>query len=157
MYFEKLKQYQINYKEWETIIKKINLKESGLSDLFSDCRDEKGLVEKWFLEAVESKLNKEGNRISEFENIIKKYAKQYKDNQTNIHRMENLKEFLKEASGIKNYADEFLDYTKQRQSKESDIAGFITILDELLKAVSYTHLDVYKRQVKKCHEVLRKH
>ena len=27
----------------------------------------------------------------------------------------------------------FLDYTKQRQSKESDIAGFITILDELLK------------------------
>lgn len=87
--------------------KKINLKESGLSDLFSDCRDEKGLVEKWFLEAVESKLNKEGNRISEFENIIKKYAKQYKDNQTNIHRMENLKEFLKEASGIKNYADEF--------------------------------------------------
>lgn len=133
IYFEKLKQYQINYKEWETIIKKINLKESGLSDLFSDCRDEKGLVEKWFLEAVESKLNKEGNRISEFENIIKKYAKQYKDNQTNIHRMENLKEFLKEASGIKNYADEFLDYTKQRQSKESDIAGFITILDELLK------------------------
>lgn len=26
-----------------------------------------------------------------------------------------------------------MDYTKQRQSKESDIAGFITILDELLK------------------------
>ena len=25
MYFEKLKQYQINYKEWETIIKKINI------------------------------------------------------------------------------------------------------------------------------------
>ena len=46
------------------------------------------------------------------------------------------KEFLKEASGIKNYADEFLDYTKQRQSKESDIAGFITILDELLKRLT---------------------
>ena len=57
----------------------------------------------------------------------------FRSNQTNIHRMENLKEFLKEASGIKNYADEFLDYTKQRQSKESDIAGFITIVDELLK------------------------
>ena len=33
-YFDKLMEYQINYKEWETIIKKINVKESGLSDLF---------------------------------------------------------------------------------------------------------------------------
>ena len=58
-YFNKLMEYQINYKEWETIIKKINLKESGLSDLFADCKDEKGLTEKWFLEAIESKLNKD--------------------------------------------------------------------------------------------------
>ena len=48
-YFSKLAEYQIHYKEWEGIIKKVNLKESGLSDLFADCRDEKGLVEKWFL------------------------------------------------------------------------------------------------------------
>ena len=135
MYFEKLKQYQINYKEWETIIKKINLKESGLSDLFSDCRDEKGLVEKWFLEAVESKLNKEGNRISEFENILKSMLNSIR--QSDKYPPDGkFKEFLKEASGIKNYADEFLDYTKQRQSKESDIAGFITILDELLKRLT---------------------
>ena len=58
-YFEKLLEYQINYKEWETIIKKINVKESGLSDLFADCKDEKGLTEKWFLEAIESKLNRD--------------------------------------------------------------------------------------------------
>ena len=57
-YFEKLMEYQINYKEWETIIKKVNLEESGLSNLFADCKDERGLVEKWFLEAVEGKLNK---------------------------------------------------------------------------------------------------
>ena len=63
-YFERLEEYQIFYREWETIIKKVNLKESGLSDLFADCRDEKGLTEKWFLDAVESKLNKERNRIS---------------------------------------------------------------------------------------------
>lgn len=71
-YFDKLMEYQINYKEWETIIKKINLKESGLSDLFADCRDEKGLTEKWFLEAIESKLNKDKNRIKEFQSILEK-------------------------------------------------------------------------------------
>lgn len=65
--------------------------------MFTDCRDEKGLVEKWFLEAIESKLNKDGNRILEFETIIKKYAKQYRDNQTKIQRMKNLRGFLEEA------------------------------------------------------------
>lgn len=73
-YFEKLKEYQIHYKEWETIIKKINLKESGLSELFNDCRDERGLVEKWFLEAVESKLNKEKDRMKEFQSLLEKYV-----------------------------------------------------------------------------------
>ena len=62
-YFNKLAEYQIYYKEWETIIKKVNLKESGLSDLFADCRDEKGLMEKWFLDAVDNKLNQDKNRI----------------------------------------------------------------------------------------------
>ena len=40
-YFYKLMEYQINYKEWETIIRKVNVKESGLSELFSNCRTEK--------------------------------------------------------------------------------------------------------------------
>lgn len=79
-YFEKLREYQIHHKEWETIIKKINLKESGLSELFNDCRDEKGLVEKWFLEAVESKLNKDRDRIKEFQSLMEKYVALYKNN-----------------------------------------------------------------------------
>ena len=68
-YFYKLMEYQINYKEWETIIRKVNVKESGLSELFSDCRTEKELVEKWFLEAVESKLNKEENKVKYSKNM----------------------------------------------------------------------------------------
>ena len=43
-------------------------------------RDEKGLTEKWFLEAIESELNKDKNRIKEFQSILEKYAGQYKDN-----------------------------------------------------------------------------
>ena len=41
-YFDKLKEYQIDYREWEMIIKKVNLKESGLSELFADCRMRRG-------------------------------------------------------------------------------------------------------------------
>ena len=65
-YFDKLMEYGINYREWQAIIKKVNEEESGLSKLFADCKDEKGLVEKWFLESVESKLNRDKNRMHEF-------------------------------------------------------------------------------------------
>ncbi len=95
-YFDKLKEYQINYKEWEAIIKKVNLKESGLSDLFSDCRDEKGLLEKWFLDAVESKLNREKNRMKEFQDILEKYVGQYQDNQSKILRRDRIRAFKEE-------------------------------------------------------------
>ncbi|MGL5085512.1 MAG: hypothetical protein ACRC68_07310, partial [Clostridium sp.] len=52
-YFDKLKEYKINSKEWESIIKKVNLKESGLSELFTEAKDVTGLVDKWFLKTVE--------------------------------------------------------------------------------------------------------
>ena len=71
-YFQKLMEYQIYYKEWETIIQKINQEESGLSTLFSDCKEEKKLVEKWFLDTVEQKLNQEKNRMQVFQSLLQK-------------------------------------------------------------------------------------
>lgn len=99
-YFDQLHQYGIHYKEWEGIIKKINLKESGLSELFADCKEEKGLVEKWFLDAIENKLNKETNRVREFQTLMMKYIRQYRENQTKIERLENVSSFQKEASAL---------------------------------------------------------
>ncbi len=71
-YFTKLEEFQIYYKEWESIIRKINLKESGLSELFSNAKDELGLIETWFLPTIESKINKDKNRIDEFRDILGK-------------------------------------------------------------------------------------
>ena len=42
--------------------------------MFSDSRTEKELVEKWFLEVVESKLNKDENQIKKFQEILQKYT-----------------------------------------------------------------------------------
>lgn len=130
-YFEKLKEYQINYKEWETIIKKVNLKESGLSELFSDCRDEKGLVEKWFLETVESKLNKERNRMKEFQQILEKYVGQYKDNRSKIKRRDTIRQFKEEALQIQEKAGVYAEAGKREQSQKNKIAHFITELNVL--------------------------
>lgn len=130
-YFDKLTEYQIHYKEWETIIKKVNLKESGLSDLFADCRDEKGLVEKWFLDAVESKLNKERNRMKEFQSILEKYVGQYKDNQTKIKRRDIIREFKTEADKIKEKAEVYQERSSLAGRQENRIAQFIAELTRL--------------------------
>lgn len=130
-YFDKLMEYQINYKEWETIIKKVNLKESGLSDLFSDCRDEKGLVEKWFLDAVESKLNRDKNRMKEFQNIIEKYVEQYKNNRSKIERRDTIRRFEEEGEKIAEDALAYQEALKQVTFHENRIAGFREELERL--------------------------
>lgn len=123
-YFDKLMEYQINYKEWENIIKKVNLKESGLSDLFSDCRDEKGLVEKWFLDAVENKLNKDRNRMQEFQSIMEKYIIQYRDNQSKIQRRDAINLFNEESRVLQEEAESFARITNEKSEQESRIADF---------------------------------
>lgn len=130
-YFDKLLEYQINYKEWEGIIKKVNLKESGLSDLFSDCRDEKGLVEKWFLDAVENKLNKDRNRMKEFQTILEKYVGQYKDNQSKIKRRDTIRLFQEEAVRIAEKNDYYRECESQVRRQENKIACFRKELEEL--------------------------
>ncbi len=118
-YFEKLQEYQINYKEWEGIIKKVNLKESGLSDLFADCRDEKGLVEKWLLDAVENKLNKDKNHMKEFQVILEKYVGQYKDNQSKIKRRDVIRLFQQEAAGIEERNQQYLQAGQELRAQEN--------------------------------------
>lgn len=106
-YFAKLAEYGIDYREWQNIIKKINEEESGLSKLFAECKDEKGLVEKWFLNAVENKLNKDNNRMQEFRNILGKYITTYNENSNKIQQQEKLIAFQQEATPILTFGKEY--------------------------------------------------
>lgn len=133
-YFDKLAEYQINYKEWESIIKKVNLKESGLSELFADCRDEKGLVEKWFLDAVESKLNREKSRMKEFQKLLEKYVAQYQDNQSKIRRRDVIRMFREEAVGIRQKGERYFQEEQREQEQMRRLAGFIRELNHLKEA-----------------------
>ena len=130
-YFYKLMEYQINYKEWETIIRKVNVKESGLSELFSDCRTEKELVEKWVLEAVESKLNKEENKVKNFQEILEKYAGKYKNIKEQLKRRDAIQKFKEAAEEIQINAEDFLVKEGEKIEQEKVIAAFIARLNVL--------------------------
>lgn len=132
-YFDKLAEYQIYYKEWETIIRKVNLKESGLSELFADCKNEKELIEKWFLDTIESKLNREKDRMKEFQAIIEKYIISYKDNKSKIERRDTILEFQMDMKELQQYGEAYQAAEKQIHGMENRIAAFRSVLAQIEK------------------------
>ena len=150
-YFDKLMEYQIYYKEWENIIKKVNLKESGLSELFANCRDEKGLTEIWFLSTIEKKLNKEKDRIKEFQTILEKYVAQYKDNRSKIERRDTIQVFKEEAKVIESYGQNFERLSKELACQENKIACFIQKLNAC-QELSEGELNRLFEEIKKIEE-----
>ncbi len=150
-YFDKLSEYKIHYKEWETIIRKVNLKESGLSELFSDCRNEKELVEKWFVEAIESKLNREQNRMKEFQTIIEKYVRMYKDNKSKIDRRDTILKFKENMQEVEESARIYQEAEQKVKHSENRIASFLQELYRL-EEMAEENLQKLKNESHSCED-----
>ncbi len=131
-YFDKLKEYKINNKEWESIIKEINKKESGLSDLFSDCKTISGLVEKWFIKVVGDKLNQNKDKIKGFQDITKKYIYQYKENKHKLNKKEAIEKFEIMSRNILTCAEEFKTVQNNTHNIENKIANLIAYLSDCI-------------------------
>ena len=131
-YFQHLQENKIYHKEWESIVKRINLKESGLSELFQKSKSVEGLVEEWFLKVVEDKLNREDKKIERLNQNIQKYTKQYKANQSKLMRQANILHFQESAQDIFEVARAFEKEQQEKQALENTMAHFIRALEEEL-------------------------
>lgn len=130
-YFDKLREYGIDNKEWENIIKKVNLSESGLSQLFKDSKNTEGLVKKWFLPIVEEKLNKDENRIERYRDLIGRYIEQYKINKSDIDRKNKIEVFYERADKIQEAALVFEEQIDSKKQHENKIANYIKLLNDM--------------------------
>ncbi len=130
-YFDKLREYGIDNKEWENIIKKVNLTESGLSQLFKEAKNTEGLVKKWFLPIVEEKLNKDEDRIDNYRDIIEKYIIQYKINKSNIDRKNKIEIFNEQSKEIKEAALNFKKQVEMQENHKNKIANYYKALYEV--------------------------
>ena len=133
-YFSKLEEYKINHREWETIIKQINLKESGLSELFTKAKDSNGLVKEWFLPAVENKLKNDEDRILNYRKLLDKYIKQYRQNKANIDKKEKLLLFNELSKEILLSCNEFISTSLKKDEIKNYIKNVICYLKENLEA-----------------------
>ena len=122
-YFDRLKQYNINNREWETIIKKINTKESGLSDLFQDAKTVGGLAEKWFIPAVEDKLNDRDNKVKNAQEIMEKFVFQYKENEIKLKRKLGIQHFKDATRDIMESAEKFKAKKDETEEIKNNIAN----------------------------------
>lgn len=132
-YFSTLSQYKINNKEWENVIKKINLKESGLSELFANAKNSEGLVKEWFLPAIENKLKKDEDRIKNYRELLISYIKQYKENKHNIDKKEKIELFNELSKEVSLKVEELLHLIENREQLENKIANIISFLKESIK------------------------
>ena len=129
-YFAKLKEYQINNKEWESIIHKINLKESGLSELFVESKSAEGLIEKWFLKTVEDKLNVDEDKIKNFQEIVFRFAKQYRENKVKIDKKASIEEFFVDGESVRSHAVELKTRQRERSAFENKIANLVITIEK---------------------------
>ena len=127
-YFNKLREYQVNNKEWESIIRKVNQKESGLSELFQNAKDEKNLVENWFLRPIEDKLNQEKNKTDEFRKLAFQFIEQYKSNQSKIQRKGIIEQYFEDTKPLKVQIDDYVQ-------KDHDAAALRTEMILYVKAL----------------------
>lgn len=122
-YFNKLQEYAIDNKEWENIIRKINLKESGLSELFKEAKNSEGLIKNWFLPTIEKKLSKDEDRIKNYKEIITRYIIQYKTNKSNIDRRNKIELFNERSIEILEIANNLKEMILIKESHENKIAN----------------------------------
>lgn len=132
-YFSTLSHYKINNKEWENVIKKINLKESGLSELFANAKNSEGLVKEWFLPAIENKLKKDEDRIKNYRELLISYIKQYKENKHNIDKKEKIELFNELSEEVFLKLEELLGIIENSGQLENEIANVISFLKESIK------------------------
>ena len=127
-YFEKLREYGIHNQEWQSIIRKINEEESGLSKLFDDAKDETGLLEKWVLPTIEDKLSGEENRMKKLQDVLSAYIREYHRKQDTIRRGEGILAFQEEAGKIQQMATAF---SEAWEGKEDNLNRLIAYRREL--------------------------
>lgn len=159
-YFDRLREHKIDYREWEGIIKKINQRESGLSELFSDCKDERGLVDKWLLDAVENKLDPEKKRINNFRDIILKYIRQYRENEYKIKQKSEIDLFKScviydgDEKSVRTLASEYNASSEKCAHQEMYIADFAKRIQKLSEAAEM-QIGQNRNEIKNIDEEIR--
>lgn len=131
-YFEDLKAYKIDYKEWEDIIRSINNDESGLSNLYDKHKTDEALLRNVIIPLIESKINGEKNAIEAIRNNLGKYIESYKQSKESFYEVELLKGFAGDMVPITQLLQEGTLKENTREALNKRLAHIALLAEEEL-------------------------
>ncbi|MFA6941958.1 MAG: hypothetical protein WCQ54_13430, partial [Clostridiaceae bacterium] len=114
-YFDELRLYKIDYKEWEEIIRTINNDESGLSNLYDKHKTSEALIKNVMIPLIESKINGEKNAAESIKDNLAKYIETYKESKEDFYEAALLKNFKEEMAPVSNFLNEGILKEKDRE------------------------------------------
>lgn len=122
-YYKKLEEYRINYKEWESQLRKINNEESGLSKLYEDSTTSEKLIKSNIIPAIEEKVNDDKNILKELRENLKKYIEKYMGQKSILEKLQIFESFIVEAKKLTpNFQNYNMVYDEFKQTKSMLIA-----------------------------------
>ncbi|MCR5815097.1 MAG: hypothetical protein K6G15_11495 [Desulfovibrio sp.] len=152
-YFAKLKEYGINCKEWQTIIRTVNKEEGGLSKIFSECKDERRLIEKWLLPQIETKLNRENSLISTMQKQFEHYVRHYHEMEASIAQKEAIVQFQQDATAILEMAEVLKKAEDQSEEALQSVRQGLLAIEELFGKLAQRREAVSQRLEEICRQM----
>ncbi len=127
-YFEKLKEFKINHEEWETIMHPINKGESGLKNLFKDCKSERDLIEKWFIPVIEKKLNVHQDKMDAFQKNLLNQTKHLKEVESKLKQKDITEQYIASLTTLLEQARAYEDTIQQVEDNQIDLQSYVSAL-----------------------------
>ncbi len=134
-YESKLGSYNISKDEWKELIVSINEAEHGVSEVFSECRTSRRVMEQWIIKYIEKVLNKSSDSGTtdhkKLEIMMGQVAQSLVDNEKYIREHRAIEEFRGGLGGLYESAKVVLTgLDKEEQLKKDVIGGYRALKTE---------------------------
>jgi len=134
-YDRKLGSYGISKEEWKELILNINEAEHGVSEVFSQCKTSRKVMEQWVIKYIEKVLNKSADSEMtdhrKLEMMMAQVAQSLVDNEKHIREYRSIEALNRDLDSIYNDAEVVLTNLDNENKLKKDIGeGYCVLKDE---------------------------
>ena len=126
-YESKLGSYNISKDEWKELIVSINEAEHGVSEVFSECKTSRRVMEQWIIKYIEKVLDKSSDSDTtdhkKLEIMMGQVAQSLVDNEKYIREHRAIGEFMSELGTLYESAKTVLNGLDQEEQLKKNILG----------------------------------
>jgi len=134
-YERKLESYGISRDEWKELIVSINEAEHGVSEVFSECKTSRKVMEQWIIKYIEKVLNKSSDAEmtdhKKLEIMMAQVAQSLVDNEKHIREYRAIEALSKDLESLYNDAKTVLTNLDNEDKLKKEIAeGYYVLRNE---------------------------